>query len=68
MTDKPLQPHQQRVVEETIQLDEKRVKLLEFTKGEIFSKLAADEQERLIRQLGLMDQYSQVLHERMEHF
>lgn len=63
-----MQPHQQRVVEERKELDIKRDKLTEFLKGDFFRTLPADEQERLNRQLAIMDSYSGVLAERIVHF
>lgn len=65
-----MQPHQQRVVDEKTALDEKRAKLSEFTtiRNSFFVGLPAVEQERLIRQRGLMEQYSAVLGERIAWF
>ena len=63
-----MQPHQQRVVDEKSELDLKRDRLTEFLKGKIFQTLPADEQERLIRQLDIMGDYSGVLAERIVHF
>jgi ATP/maltotriose-dependent transcriptional regulator MalT len=67
-TEKTFQPHQQRVVDEKADLDSKRDRLTEFLKGKIFQTLPSDEQERLTRQLGIMEQYSGVLAERIVHF
>jgi len=61
-------PHQERVVAEKAELDEKLEKLNAFGKGEIFPTLPAEEQERLIRQSKIMDQYSVVLGERIAAF
>jgi hypothetical protein len=63
-----MQPHQQRVVDEKAELDLKRDRLTEFLKGNIFASLAVDEQERLKRQLGIMELYSGVLAERIANF
>ena len=63
-----LQPHQQRVVTEKAELDEKLAKLNAFGQGPIFATLPPDEQERLIRQSKIMDQYSVVLGERIAAF
>jgi hypothetical protein len=63
-----MQPHQERVVEEKKELDSKRDKLTEFIKGKLFDSLPSDEQERLIRQFRIMEQYSDVLAERIVHF
>ncbi len=61
-------PFHARVIEEKKELDWKRDKLTEFLKGDIFKTLPLDEQERLTRQLGIMEQYSNVLAERIVHF
>lgn len=61
-------PHQERVVKEKDELDEKLAKLNAFGRGEVFSTLPLDEQERLIRQSKIMDQYSVVLGERIAAF
>lgn len=65
-----IQPHQQRVVDEKSELDEKRVKLLKFISdpGTPFSRLDIDEQRRLGLQLHYMDEYSTVLGERIARF
>ena len=67
-TAKPMAPHQQRVVTEREELIHKLDKLTEFLKGDFFRTLPADEQERLNRQHGIMEQYSNVLAERIVHF
>ena len=61
-------PHEQRVVTEKQELDEKLTKLKAFTSTDIFSKLSEAEQERLHRQMGHMDGYSGVLQERIDNF
>lgn len=62
-------PHQQRVVDEKRDLDEKIEKLRAFIGGnDLFRTLRADEQERLRVQLLAMGTYSTVLGERIEHF
>lgn len=64
-----MQPHQQRVVDEKAELNDKLSKLGAFiTSSPIFSKLNKAEQERLKRQQGLMAGYSEVLDERIEAF
>ena len=67
-TDMELQPHQQRVVDEKRELDEKLTKLDAFGRTELFASLPADEQGRLNRQHSLMGQYSDVLAERIAAF
>ena len=65
---KGLLPHQQRVVEEKYELDEKLGKLLSFFQSEIFSSLSDAERSRLRNQARFMDGYSSVLKERIEAF
>lgn len=66
--EKPLQPHQQRVVDERVELNFKLDKLTEFLKGDVFRGLSEGERERLTRQHGIMSDYSGVLAERIAHF
>lgn len=61
-------PHQERVIAEKSDLDEKIQKLGEFQAGERWSTVNPDEQERLSRQLGVMQQYSQILVELIAAF
>lgn len=65
-----MQPHQQRVVEEKTELDEKIMKLGEFVMQRfgVFDKLHIAERIRLMRQLSIMQLYSQVLEERIAAF
>lgn len=63
-----MQPHQERVVTEKKELDEKREKLTAFTFTDTFKALPKEEQERLNRQHGIMEQYSNVLGERIAAF
>ena len=63
-----LQPHQQRVVTEKAELDEKLTKLNAFGRTALFTSLPADEQGRLNRQHFLMEQYSAILGERIQAF
>lgn len=64
----PMQPHQQRVVDEKTELDIKITKLSDFSNGDIFKTLPDDEQERLTRQFNIMRDYSAVLGERINAF
>lgn len=64
----PLLPHQQRAVEERIELLKKLEKLRLFLNTETFEKLTAPEQDLLYRQFELMDQYALVLWKRIEIF
>lgn len=66
-----LEPHQQRVVEEKAQNDERLSKLNDFIENNpvFLSKVLIDaERLRLIRQRDLMTQLSQVLGERIAAF
>lgn len=63
-----LQPHQQRVVAEKADLDEKLAKLLAFFQTPAFRGLSVDEQSRLHSQAAYMKGYSTVLGERIAAF
>lgn len=66
----PYQPHQQRVVDEKLELDEKYNKLRDFIGRDDFVSIVADEKERerLYRQSSIMAEYSKVLGERVASF
>jgi hypothetical protein len=64
-----MQPHQQRVVDEKAELDDKMDKLDKFiSHNDLFLKLPLDEQARLVEQYRYMERYSDVLHRRIEAF
>lgn len=63
-----LQPHQQQVVDEKAELDEKREKLGAFRNTVLFISLPWQEQERLNTQAHIMTMYSAVLGERISAF
>lgn len=64
-----LQPHQQRVVTEKAELDEKANALSNFIgHSPIFETLDAAEQERLKEQNDVMWQYSEILGARIAAF
>lgn len=63
-----LKPHQERVVQEKAELDDKLAKLDSFGRTPVFASLPAAEQGRLNRQYSLMEQYSAVLGERIAAF
>ena len=67
-----MQPHQQRVVDEKAELDEKLTKLRAFMpddeSNKIFMGLPQDEKVRLIRQEAVMSEYSEILGERIAAF
>lgn len=65
---KTYQPHQQRVIDEKAELDDRRSKLAAFLYTGTFEALDAAERERLEKQLRLMTSYSDVLGERIEAF
>jgi uncharacterized protein len=64
-------PHQQRVIDEKRELDEKLAKLSSFidTPGSIFHRDLPDaERQRLYDQRAVMSHYSQILGERIAAF
>lgn len=64
-----MHPHQERVVAEKKELDEKLEKLSNFIfKGDLFGTLDNKEQDRLRRQYTFMHGYSDVLGERITAF
>jgi hypothetical protein len=66
---KPMAPHQQRVVTEREELNQKIDKLKAFImESPIFKTLPADEQKRLNRQYDVMVEYSTILRQRIEAF
>jgi hypothetical protein len=63
-----LEPHQERVVEEKRELDEKIEKLTDFLRTPQAVDVPSAEVERLLSQLGIMHLYSRVLRDRIRHF
>lgn len=63
-----MQPHQERVVTEKSELDEKIEKLDTFRAGTIFPTLDEEEQKRLYAQLSFMRSYSGILADRIAAF
>ncbi len=61
-------PHQQRVLVEAGELDERLQKLSAFIDGEAFKQVDTDEQARLTAQAGAMASYLAVLQERIAAF
>lgn len=61
-------PHQQRVLAEAVDLDERLQKLSAFIDSEAFQGVDADEQARLTTQAGAMASYLAVLQERIGAF
>ena len=64
----PFAPHQQRVVDEKAELDDRAGKLNVFIGTEVFKGLPLAERGRMTRQLSLMLQLSMVLGERIAAF
>lgn len=64
-----MQPHQQRVVDEKTDLDNKIVALQKFIKDSpLFDTLDTSEQWRLTTQSHIMTQYSAILCARIDNF
>lgn len=63
-----MQPHQERVVQEKADLDEKLSKLRLFFTTSTFVGLDEAEQDRLRSQEGAMHTYSEILGERIAAF
>lgn len=65
-----LPEHQQRVVAEKQELDEKLGRLIKFVRSAGFTNIVKDagERERLMRQETIMRDYSMILGERINHF
>lgn len=64
-----MNPHQQRVVEEKKELDEKLDKLKAFIEtSSVFKALPADECGRLGKQFDAMAEYSSILSQRIAAF
>jgi hypothetical protein len=62
-------PHQQRVVDEKAELDERAKKLSEFIgTNPVFESLDPAEQERMKEQCEIMWQYSEILGKRIAAF
>jgi hypothetical protein len=64
-----MKPHQERVVIERNELNEKLYKLKSFIDDrKIFENIPLEEQDRLIRQCNIMQNYLNVLDERITSF
>ena len=63
-----MQPHQERVLLEKVELDQKLTKLTTFIQGGTYQLLPAEEQVRLNKQARIMKDYSTVLAERIAAF
>jgi hypothetical protein len=63
-----LQPHQQRVVAEKAELDERLNKLLAFNSTQTYQELPAEDRDLLFEQASYMQAYSSVLGLRIARF
>lgn len=63
-----MQPHEQRVVDEQVELERKLQKLGEFTKTSTFELLASEDKSLLRAQLEVMRTYSFILGLRIARF
>ncbi len=63
-----LVPHQERVVTEKNELEDKVTKLKAFFSNPIFTKLEVAEQDRLAKQFSHMKGYLSILEERIAAF
>jgi hypothetical protein len=63
-----LQPHQERVLEERRELDEKIHKLTVFIASARIAQVSLAESRRLYQQLQIMLDYSRVLQDRINAF
>ena len=63
-----MEAYQERVVTEKTELDDKLSRLRPVVVSDKFKSLPPAEQERMERQLGLMEKYSEVLGERIAAF
>ncbi|MBD2796076.1 hypothetical protein ID856_05915 [Xenorhabdus sp. 18] len=68
MTNYQIQPHQQRVMDEATELDEKIAKLSNFIGDSVYNKLVEIDQFLLDTQLSAMKMYSEILHKRIRRF
>lgn len=66
--EKQYQPHQQRVVNEKQELDDKTGKLGIFIKGDLFESLPEEDRTLLEAQYSLMRQYCTILGKRIARF
>lgn len=63
-----MQPHQQRVVDEKNELGTKLEALLKFLQTELYKSLSEKEKELLYFQSQVMEDYYEVLEQRIELF
>lgn len=63
-----MKPHQQRVVDEKVALDDKIFKLEAFMESDASNVLSLTEEDDLEEQLRHMEKYSKVLERRISRF
>lgn len=63
-----LQPHEQRVVNEAVDLDEKTLKLRNFLDSDGFQSLDEDDKNLLLGQFGAMCSYLAILSLRINKY
>ena len=63
-----MEPHQERVVREKAELDDKIDKLSEFVGKSVFGGLSDEDRLLLTRQLSVMKDYSRILKARISRF
>jgi len=63
-----MQPHQQRVIDQAAELDERLGDLVSFLPTPLCLSLPFDERSMLSRQAQVMAEYSAILHERIAKF
>lgn len=63
-----MQPHQQRVVDEKNELGERLTKLLAFIGTDLYKSLPEEDKELLFFQSQIMEDYFEVLEQRIERF
>jgi len=68
MENQLLEAHQERVVDELIELNSKAINLTIFRNSDSFNQVDSEEQKRLIKQLDIMQSYREILNERINNF
>lgn len=66
--EKKMLPHQQRVVDEKAELDDKLAKLKAFKESDLFNSLEIEDRVLLIVQCTYMREYSKILGKRIDRF
>ena len=64
----PMQPHQERVLQEKADLDDRLAKLTTFLETDTFRALPEEDRELLFLQWGLMQDLSDILAKRIGRF